>query len=54
MNVMRSMSLTRNRRPERWERIPEAVNCVPGVWGNTLTFLGGPRNCIAYRFSVVE
>jgi hypothetical protein len=48
------MSLTRNRRPERWEQIPEAVNGVPGVWGNTMTFLGGPRNCIAYRFSVVE
>ncbi|KAF8337732.1 cytochrome P450 [Amanita rubescens] len=26
----------------------------PGVWGNQLTFLGGPRACIGYKFSVVE
>jgi hypothetical protein len=27
---------------------------VPGVWGNTLAFLGGTRSCIGYRFSLYE
>ncbi|KAF7294573.1 hypothetical protein MIND_00993800 [Mycena indigotica] len=39
--------------PERWER--ETIsNSIPGVWGHMLTFLGGPRACIGYRFSIVE
>ncbi|OBZ66502.1 hypothetical protein A0H81_13684 [Grifola frondosa] len=41
-------------KPERWESIPEAVSSIPGVWGHLLTFLGGPRSCIGYRFSLVE
>ncbi|KAJ7473607.1 cytochrome P450 [Mycena galericulata] len=41
-------------RPERWQNIPEAVNGIPGVWGNLLTFLAGPHNCIGFRFSVIE
>ncbi len=41
-------------RPERWDNPPEAASTVPGVWGNLLTFLGGPRACIGYRFSLVE
>jgi cytochrome P450 len=27
---------------------------VPGTWGNLLTFLGGARNCIGYRFALAE
>ncbi|TXT09601.1 uncharacterized protein COLE_03535 [Cutaneotrichosporon oleaginosum] len=27
---------------------------VPGVFGNLLTFLGGARNCIGYRFALIE
>ena len=41
-------------RPERWEDIPNAVSSVPGVWANLLTFIGGPRACIGFRFSLVE
>lgn len=41
-------------RPERWHKLPDAVSAIPNVWGNTLTFLSGPRACIGFRFSVVE
>ncbi|CDO69788.1 hypothetical protein BN946_scf184766.g33 [Trametes cinnabarina] len=41
-------------RPERWENPPAAVSTIPGVWGHVLSFLGGPRACIGYRFSIVE
>ncbi|KAJ7496541.1 cytochrome P450 [Mycena latifolia] len=39
--------------PERWES-QTISNSIPGVWGHMLTFLGGPRACIGYRFSLVE
>ncbi|KAG6809703.1 hypothetical protein H0H92_015069 [Tricholoma furcatifolium] len=45
---------SREFRPERWEHVPEGASNIPGVWGNMLTFLGGPRACIGYRFSLVE
>jgi len=41
-------------KPERWTNVPEAVSQVPGIWGHLLTFIGGPRACIGYRFSLVE
>lgn len=40
--------------PDRWASPPEGASQVPGVWGHLLTFLGGPRACIGYRFSLVE
>jgi len=40
--------------PERWESETPISNTLPGVWGQLLTFLGGPRACIGYRFSVIE
>ncbi|KAJ6600393.1 cytochrome P450 [Mycena vulgaris] len=39
--------------PERWER-PAISTSIPGVWSSMLTFLGGPRACIGFRFSLVE
>ncbi|KAH9937781.1 cytochrome P450 [Epithele typhae] len=41
-------------KPERWEKVPEAVAAVPGVWAHLMSFIGGPRACIGYRFSIVE
>ncbi|KAL0057357.1 hypothetical protein AAF712_016007 [Marasmius tenuissimus] len=41
-------------KPERWENLPEAVTSIPGVWGNMMTFLGGPHACIGWRFTIVE
>ncbi|KAI0824809.1 cytochrome P450 [Trametes gibbosa] len=41
-------------KPERWDHIPESISMMPGVWGHLLTFIGGPRACIGYRFSLVE
>ncbi|KAJ7432017.1 cytochrome P450 [Mycena galericulata] len=40
--------------PERWDSEPPLARTIPGIWGHMLTFLGGPKSCIGYRFSVVE
>ncbi|KAF7341829.1 hypothetical protein MSAN_02038100 [Mycena sanguinolenta] len=41
-------------KPERWEFPPPAASAIPGVWGHMLTFLGGTRSCIGFRFAVIE
>ncbi|KAJ6623702.1 cytochrome P450 [Mycena sp. CBHHK59/15] len=41
-------------RPERWDDLPDSVKAVPGVWAHLFTFLGGPRNCIGFRFALAE
>jgi len=35
-------------------KMPEAAASIPGISGNMLTLLGGPRACIGYRFAIVE
>ncbi|KAJ6607877.1 cytochrome P450 [Mycena sp. CBHHK59/15] len=41
-------------KPERWDSDTPIPSVLPGVWGHMLSFLGGPRACIGYRFSLVE
>ncbi|KAK7036230.1 cytochrome P450 [Favolaschia claudopus] len=41
-------------KPERWDAIPAEANAVPGVWSHLFSFLGGPHNCIGWRFSLAE
>ncbi|KAF8906659.1 cytochrome P450 [Mucidula mucida] len=41
-------------KPERWDRNNELTSRIPGVWGNLMSFLGGPRSCLGYRFALVE
>ncbi|WVQ81300.1 hypothetical protein IAT38_003423 [Cryptococcus sp. DSM 104549] len=36
------------------ETHPVTTSAVPGVYANLLTFLGGTRNCIGYRFALSE
>jgi cytochrome P450 len=39
--------------PARWTD-GRALPAIPGVWGSTLSFLGGPHACIGFRFSLYE
>ncbi|KAF7301922.1 hypothetical protein MIND_00758200 [Mycena indigotica] len=39
-------------RPERWEHNTD--NNIPGIYSHLLTFIGGPRNCIGFRFAIAE
>ncbi|KAH0830185.1 cytochrome P450 [Lanmaoa asiatica] len=43
-----------NFRPERWmEELPKQDLCTTG-WSRILTFSDGPRNCIGYRFAILQ
>ncbi|TFK40022.1 cytochrome P450 [Crucibulum laeve] len=44
-------------KPERWlSHLPESVPAarIPGVYSNLMTFLGGGRACIGFKFSQLE
>ncbi|KAJ7617357.1 cytochrome P450 [Roridomyces roridus] len=41
--------------PDRWDSIPSAASEIPGVgYAHLFTFLGGPHNCIGWRFAIAE
>ncbi|KAJ7667260.1 cytochrome P450 [Mycena rosella] len=40
--------------PDRWDNIPQAASSIPSIWGNLLSFLAGPHNCIGFRFAIIE
>ncbi|KAH9891037.1 cytochrome P450 [Cubamyces lactineus] len=41
-------------KPERWANPPKEAADIPGAWSNMMTFSGGPRACIGFRFSIAE
>lgn len=44
-------------KPDRWLKpLRESVSAarVPGIYANTMTFSGGPRACIDFKFSQLE
>ncbi|TIB68806.1 cytochrome P450 [Wallemia mellicola] len=45
-------------KPDRWDDIEKSEKdkskSLPGVWSSILTFLGGTRACIGYRFALLE
>ncbi|KAE9395109.1 cytochrome P450 [Gymnopus androsaceus JB14] len=41
-------------KPDRWLKVPDNVDTIPGVWSNLMTFWGGSRACIGWRFSIIE
>ncbi|KAJ6566143.1 cytochrome P450 [Mycena capillaripes] len=52
--ILPILALNRDPAIWRWERSPHISTSIPGLWSHMLTFLGGPRACIGYRFSLVE
>ncbi|KAF9533661.1 cytochrome P450 [Crepidotus variabilis] len=43
-------------KPERWSDLPDSITAarVPGVYSNLMTFEGGARSCIGFKFSQLE
>ena len=40
--------------PDRWLHDSPYFASVPGLYSNLMTFLGGPRSCIGFKFALVE
>ncbi|KZV95960.1 cytochrome P450 [Exidia glandulosa HHB12029] len=41
-------------RPERWDSPPAEAAGIPGIAPNLMSFIGGPRSCIGFRFAIAE
>ncbi|KAH9933808.1 cytochrome P450 [Fomitopsis serialis] len=43
-------------KPERWFSLPSALTDarIPGVYSNLLTFIGGKKSCIGFKFAEME
>ncbi|KIY68837.1 cytochrome P450 [Cylindrobasidium torrendii FP15055 ss-10] len=42
-------------KPERWMAPKAGVTAsIPGVWSNMMSFWGGARGCVGFRFSIAE
>jgi cytochrome P450 len=34
--------------------LPSSVSDVPGLWANLMTFIGGQKACIGFKFAILE
>ncbi|KAJ7822605.1 cytochrome P450 [Mycena leptocephala] len=41
-------------KPERWDKLPEAVRANPSVYGHLFSFYAGGHSCIGHRYAVME
>ncbi|KAJ7624214.1 cytochrome P450, partial [Mycena polygramma] len=41
-------------KPQRWTNVPGAASGIPSIWASLFTFFAGPRNCIGFKFALVE
>ncbi|KAJ7738300.1 cytochrome P450 [Mycena olivaceomarginata] len=43
-------------KPERWQngKAGNQMEKISGIYGNTMTFIGGERSCIGFQFAILE
>ncbi|KAF9027549.1 cytochrome P450 [Hymenopellis radicata] len=53
---LRSMNRNPEFKPERWSNLPDVLleHRLPGLYTNLMTFSGGPKGCIAFKFMEME
>ncbi|CCA73160.1 related to Cytochrome P450 [Serendipita indica DSM 11827] len=40
--------------PDRWDKLPQEADKIPGIIANSMAFSTGPRGCIGFRFAIAE